>query len=165
MRQNVVARNEQLVYAFVDVNIVSGNDIFDIRFFMLSPSCTKRSSVRNMITLRFFRGFWCNFRLESGKMREQRSHVCFIALTFDGSLGRCLNTRPQDLVVSCSNSFLGTHQMLMHEKSCMIPIFELHVWKTCKWDCQNSLERDCFRKVIRWNEYIVFGSYSVLYKW
>ena len=38
-------------------------------------------------------------------------HVCFIALTFAGSLGRCLN------------NFLGTRQMLMHEKTCVILIF------------------------------------------
>ena len=29
MRQNVAARNEHFVYAFVDVNVVGGNDVFD----------------------------------------------------------------------------------------------------------------------------------------
>ena len=49
------------------------------------------------------------------------THVCFIALTLAGSLGRCLNTRPNSLVL---DSFLGTRQMLMHEKTCVIPILE-----------------------------------------
>ena len=47
------------------------------------------------------------------------THVCFIALTLAGSLGQCLNI----LTALCSNSFLGTRQMLMHEKTCVIPIF------------------------------------------
>ena len=42
------------------------------------------------------------------------THVCFIALTLARSLGRCLNTRQ----ASCSNNFLGTWQMLRHEKTC-----------------------------------------------
>ena len=58
------------------------------------------------------------FRLNSGKYARiritQKSHVSFIALTFAGSLRRCWNTRP--------NRFLGTRQMLMHEKTCVIPI-------------------------------------------
>ena len=44
MRQNVAARNEHVVYDFVDVN-VSGNDDFDVQFCMLMPSCTKGSNV------------------------------------------------------------------------------------------------------------------------
>ena len=47
------------------------------------------------------------------------THVCFIALTFAKSLGRCLNTQP---AASCSNSFLRTWQMLMHQKKRVIPI-------------------------------------------
>ena len=39
------------------------------------------------------------------------THVSFIALTLAGSLGRCLN------------SFLRTRQMLIHKKTCVIPIF------------------------------------------
>ena len=70
MRQNIAAQNAHFVYAFVDVNIASGNDIFDMRFCMLTPSCTKRSNVRDMIILMFFSHFWCNFSLESGKMQE-----------------------------------------------------------------------------------------------
>ena len=37
--------------------------------------------------------------LKSGKhARITITHVCFIALTLAGSLGRCLNTRPKGLV-------------------------------------------------------------------
>ena len=49
-------------------------------------------------------------------------HGYFIAITFAGSLGRYLNTRPS----GCSNSFLGTQQMLMHEKPWVIPILVTH---------------------------------------
>ena len=41
------------------------------------------------------------------------THVCFIALTFAGSLGKGLNTRFCGLFVQ---NFLGARQMLMHEK-------------------------------------------------
>ena len=64
-RQNVAARNENFVYAFVDVNVVSGNDVFDVRFCKLTPFCTNRSNVRNKIILMF-----SGVRLESGKMQE-----------------------------------------------------------------------------------------------
>ena len=38
-------------------------------------------------------------RLESGKICKNKiTQVCFIALTLAGSLGRCLNTRPNGLV-------------------------------------------------------------------
>ena len=46
--------NEHFVYASVDVNVVSGNDVFDIRFCKLMPFCTKRSNLRNAIILMFF---------------------------------------------------------------------------------------------------------------
>ena len=34
-RQGVAARNEYFAYAFVDVNVASGNDVFDVRFCSL----------------------------------------------------------------------------------------------------------------------------------
>ena len=49
------------------------------------------------------------------------THVCFIAVTLAGSLGRCLNTRP---AAPCSNNVFGTWQMLMHKKTCVIPIMD-----------------------------------------
>ena len=58
-------------------------------------------------------GFW----LESGKICKNNDHTCL----FDciNTLGRCLNTQPNGLMFS----FLRTQQMLMHEKTCVIPIF------------------------------------------
>ena len=45
-------------------------------------------------------------------MQEPRSHVCFVPLTYDVSLGRYLNRHP-----SCSSYF---RQMVMHEKAFVI---------------------------------------------
>ena len=42
MQQNTAARNEHFVYAFVD-NVVSGNDVFDVRFCMWTPSCIQHT--------------------------------------------------------------------------------------------------------------------------
>ena len=42
---------------------------------------------------------------------------CYIAFTLAGSLRRCLS-----LSASCSNTFLRSRQMLMNEKTCVIPI-------------------------------------------
>ena len=58
--------------------------------------------------------FYDIFSVESYQnTRIAITHVCFNALTFAGSLRRCLNTRPAALY---SNSFLGAWQMIMHEK-------------------------------------------------
>ena len=46
-------------------------------------------------------------------------HVYFIAVTFAGSRGRYLNTRHSGLAFK---HFLGTRQILMHEKPWVIPI-------------------------------------------
>ena len=59
-----------------------------------------------MFKRRFQRGLCCN---QVKYARITITHVCFIALTLAGP--------------SCSNSFLGTRQMLMHEKTSVIPIF------------------------------------------
>ena len=56
----------------------------------------------------FFQASSTRVFIESYKMQEQRSHVCFRALTFARSFG---------LAASCSNNFLGSRQMLMHEKT------------------------------------------------
>ena len=69
MRQNIVSRNEHTVYAFVDVKVVSGNDVFDVRSCKLTP-ISYNEFQRNMIILMTFRCFRRNFRLESGKMQE-----------------------------------------------------------------------------------------------
>ena len=69
-QQKVMARNEHFVYVFVDVDVVSRNDVFDVRFHKPTPFCTTRFNVWNTIILMTSRHFWCNFRLESGKMQE-----------------------------------------------------------------------------------------------
>ena len=38
-RQNSAARNENFVYAFVDVDVVSGNDAFDVQLCKPTPFC------------------------------------------------------------------------------------------------------------------------------
>ena len=125
MRQNFAAQNEYFVHAFVDINVVSGNDVLYVQFCMLMPSCTKSSNIQNTIILMFFRCSWCDFRLESGEFilnaRITITHVCFIALTFAGSSE---DVWTLGLAASCSNSFLRTQQTLMHEKTCMIPIIK-----------------------------------------
>ena len=69
MWQKVVARIEHFVYAFVDIDI-NGNDVFDVRFHKPMPFCMTRFNVEITIIIMTFRHFWCNFRLESGKMQE-----------------------------------------------------------------------------------------------
>ena len=54
---------------------------------------------KKMDNLMFLQRFQCE--LGWNKVKNARitiTHVCFIALTLDGSLGRCLNTRPIGLV-------------------------------------------------------------------
>ena len=62
------------------------------------------------------------------------TRVCFIALTLAGSLGWC---RTLGLYASCSNSILGTLQMLMHEKKCVIHII-YH-------ECEGGIEKYVLR--------------------
>ena len=58
------------------------------------------------------------FSMESLKSaRITITHVYFSALTLAVSLGSSLNSRP-------NGNFLEPQQMLMHEKTCMIPIFD-----------------------------------------
>ena len=64
-QQNVVAQNDHFVYAFVDVNVVSRNDAFDVSFCTLTPFCITRFNVGNTIILMTFQRFQCDFRLES----------------------------------------------------------------------------------------------------
>ena len=69
----------------------------------------------------FFRRLWQEFSWNHIKCKNNIGikHICFNVLIFAGCLGRCLSTQP---AASCSNSFLGIRQMLMHEKTCVIPI-------------------------------------------
>ena len=68
----------------------------DVRKFTLTPFCFKKSSVRKgMFKRRFQRGLCWNLVKYA---RITITLVCFIALTLAGSLGRCLNTRPNGFV-------------------------------------------------------------------
>ena len=61
----------------------------------LTQFCLEKSSVRFSVQATFSVRFW----LESGiYARITITHVCFIALTLAGPLGRCLNTWPKGLV-------------------------------------------------------------------
>ena len=65
MRQNIAARNEHFVYAFVDISVVS---VSDIRFCKLAPFCTTRFN--DTIFFMTFQRFPFNYRLDSGTMQE-----------------------------------------------------------------------------------------------
>ena len=73
---------------------------YDDRKFNAGAICLENTSVRK----KAFQVLSCVF----GKIRWHYDHTCLFHC-----LGRCLNTQPDG---SCSNSFLGTWQMLMHEK-------------------------------------------------
>ena len=84
-----------------------------------------------MDNLMFEQRFQCE--LSWNKVKYARitiTHVYFIALTLAGSLGWCWTL---GLSASCSNSILGTRQMLMHEKTCVIPILNIpkRLTKSC----------------------------------
>ena len=59
----------------------------------------KRNPVSEMDNLMFQQHFQCKFGWNKVKYaRITITHVCFIAFTLAGSLGRCLNIRPIGLV-------------------------------------------------------------------
>ena len=85
-----------------------------------TPFCLEKSSVKNgqfnvLAAFTVLIQGWNKVKYA----RITITHVCFIALTLAGSLGSC---RTLGLSASCSNSILGTRQILMHEKTCVIPI-------------------------------------------
>ena len=61
-------------------------------------------------------------RVKMQKKKKRSTMVCFSVQTFDGSRGRCLNTRPQ---AACSNrpTFRVIQRMFEHRKPWLIPIF------------------------------------------
>ena len=77
MRQNVVARNEHFVHAFVDVNVVRRNDVFDVWLCKPTPFCTTRINIWNGIILMTFRRFQCDFRLGSVKCKNNDRKCLF----------------------------------------------------------------------------------------
>ena len=63
-----------------------------------TPFCLEKSSVENE-QFTVSQRFQCELGWNKVKYaRITITHVCFIALTLAGSLGRCLNTRPIGLV-------------------------------------------------------------------
>ena len=66
----------------------------------------------------FLQHFQCQFSCNKVKIvytRITTTHVRVSALTLSGSLGRLLSTRP-------IGTFLGTQQMSLYEKVCVVPI-------------------------------------------
>ena len=68
---------------------------------------------------RSFQRALCRYQVKYARITI--THVCFIPLTLAVSLGGCLKTRPDGLVFKQLSP--GGRQMLMHEKTCVIPIF------------------------------------------
>ena len=83
-------------------------DVMTFESLTLTPFCFEKSSVRKGI-FNVSATFSARCVLKSGKICKNIEHTSEDVWT----LG---------LTASCSNSFLGTRQMLMHEKTCVIPI-------------------------------------------
>ena len=99
---------------------------YDVRKYTADAILLGEIQCKKMDNLMFEQRFQCE--LGWNKVKHARitiTHVCFIALTLAGSLGWCCTL---GLSASCSNSTLGTRQMLMHEKTCVIPIFVHRLW-------------------------------------
>ena len=84
----------------------------DVRKFDADAILFREMQCKKMDILMFKRRFQCGLVWILVKYaRITITHVCFIALTLAGSL-----------TASCPNNFLGTRQMIMHAKTCVIPI-------------------------------------------
>ena len=90
---------------------------------------TASSHVFQAYSVTFFNGIIPNCK--------NSDRICVsLHLTFAGSLRRCLNTKP---AAWCSNSFLETHQTLMHEKAwSVIPFNRTHYYKSYLIRCTAS---------------------------
>ena len=120
--KRVADQTDHFADAFVLKNVAYGYDVvmtlYDIRKFTSNAILFRETQGMKMDNVMFQHCFQCEFGWNKVKYaRITITHVCFIALTLVGSLGRCLDA-------SCSNSYLGTRQMLMHEKTCVIPILK-----------------------------------------
>ena len=106
--------------------------------FALEASFSKRSQVMCFLAplwVQVKRTFWSNF----SKVFEWRKILCNNSdqrcfsdtLTSAGPLGRCWNPR---LSGSSFNTSLGIQQILMHRKSCWIPIMTPRIHgRTSQW--------------------------------
>ena len=69
----------------------------------------------------FLKQFLRSFQAKKNVLCNNSNQKCFSdTLTSAGPLGRCRNPRLSD---SGFHTSLGAQQMLMHRKSCLIPIF------------------------------------------
>ena len=132
--ESVAAVTEHFADAFVRENVarvymtfLRRNDVrkFDTDAILFREIKCKKMDIFKMFKRRFQRGLCWN---QVKYARITITHVCFIALTLAGSLGRCLNTRPNGLVFK---QLPRDRQMLMHEKTCVIPIlFHKNAYRT-----------------------------------
>ena len=95
---------------------------YDVRNFDADAILFRQILCKKRDILMFKPRFQC--RLDWNWVKYARitiTHVCFIALTLAKSLGRCLNTPPNDLVFK---QLPPDPQMLMHEKNMCDP----YIW-------------------------------------
>ena len=110
----------------------------DVRKVTADAILFREIQCKKMDNLMFKQRFQCELGWNKVKYaRITITHVCLIALTLAGSL-RCCWTLA--LSASCSNSILGTRQILVHEKTCVIPIF-LHFFISSKYDFHVDADR------------------------
>ena len=102
--------------------VIRCDDVITFESLQPTPFCLERASVRKGIFFMFEQHFQCEYGWNKVQYaRITISHVCFTVLTLAGSFRRCSALCP---LASCSISLLGTPQMLMHEKTCVIPIVD-----------------------------------------
>ena len=113
----------------------------DVRKYTADAILFREIQCKKMDNLMFKQRFQCELSWNKVKYaRVTITHVCFIALTLAGSLGWCWTL---GLSASCSKSILGARQMLMHEKTCVIPILK-HYKNVLKQTCLTSLICNAF---------------------
>ena len=119
-QESIAARIDHYVDVFVCENFAC---VMTFESLMLMPFCLEKTSVRKwyLKVLAVFSGALGWDQVKNARITI--THVCFIALTLAGSQGTCLNIclflrKLFEHKASCSNSFLGTRQKLMHEKMC-----------------------------------------------
>ena len=118
---------------------------YDVRKYSADAILFREIQCKKLDNLMFQQRFQCEYGWNKVKYaRITITHVCFMALTLAGSLGRCWTL---GLSASCSNSILGTRQMVMHEKTCVIPIFTPIVYLAIQVACFDAIF-DCVTNMI-----------------
>ena len=96
--ERLADRTDHFADVFVRVNVAYGYDVMTFESKQPAPFCLEIQR-KKMDNLMFQQRFQHEFGWNKVKYaRITITHVCFIALTLAGSLGRCLNTRPIGLV-------------------------------------------------------------------